>query len=339
MTLTGAILLFLTAAAVIAVTGTMLARSADQLADLTGWGEALLGAVFLGGVTSLPGIVTSVVAALENHPQLAVSNAIGGIAAQTLFLCIADLSYRQSNLEHAAASVTNLMQGILLIGLLSLVLIGHAGPEAACWHIHPLSFFIIVLYLGGSALIARAKDRPMWTPLLTQATVKDIPDDDTITRLNLPGVAIKFTGLALIVAVAGYTVGQTGIFIADQTGLSEGLVGTLFTAVASSLPELIVSIAAVRQGALTLAVGNIIGGNSFDVLFVAFADMAYLPGSILHAIGDDQVFFIALTLLLTSILILGLLHREKHGIAGIGWESFSIIVLYFAGNLFLFLGL
>ncbi len=339
MTLSVAILLFIIAAVVIAITGTMLTRSADQLADLTGLGEALLGAIFLGGVTSLPGIVTSVVAALENHPQLAVSNAIGGIAVQTLFLSIADLSYRNINLEHAAASVTNLMQGILLLGLLSLILIGHSGPEVAIFHIHPLSFFIIFFYLGGSALISRAKDMPMWSPRLTRDTVKDIPDNDNIKGLSLRTVMIKFIFLAMIVAVAGYAVGNTGIIIADKTGLSEGLVGTLFTAVASSLPELIVAIAAVRQGALNLAVGNIIGGNSFDVLFVAFADIAYSPGSILHAIENDQIFFVALTILLTSILILGLLYREKHGIVDIGWESFLIILIYFAGNIFLFFSL
>jgi cation:H+ antiporter len=53
------------------------------------------------------------------------------------------------------------------------------------------------------------------------------------------------------------------------------VVGGLFTAVSTSLPELVTSVAAVQQGALTLAVGGIIGGNSFDVMFVAFADIAY----------------------------------------------------------------
>ncbi|MFW6104079.1 MAG: sodium:calcium antiporter, partial [Bacteroidota bacterium] len=273
--------------------------------------------------------------ALEDHPELAISNAIGGIAAQTAFLSIADICYKRGNLEHAAASIANLMYGVLLIGLLSLVLIGFSGPEVSVIHVHPFSILIVILYLAGSKLIFSAKDKPMWRPKMTVKTVKDVPDQNHIDNLSFGKVVTTFIILALIVAACGYAVAESGIVIADQTGLSESFVGTLLTAVATSLPELIVSIAAVRQNALTLAIGNIIGGNAFDVLFVAFADMAYSKGSILHAITQNQFFIVALTMLMTSTLILGLLHREQKGIVNIGWESFLIIILYLAGNAFL----
>ncbi|MDJ0594293.1 MAG: hypothetical protein QNJ72_30680 [Pleurocapsa sp. MO_226.B13] len=97
--------LFIFAAVVIASVGVKMSQVSDRLADLTGWGEAVMGAVFLGGSTSLSGIVTSVTAAAGGHAELAVSNAIGGIAAQTAFLAIADIFYKKANLEHAAASV------------------------------------------------------------------------------------------------------------------------------------------------------------------------------------------------------------------------------------------
>lgn len=336
MDLSLAIILFITSTIVIAIAGTLLTKAADQLADLTGMGEAMFGAIFLGGTTSLPGIITSVVAAYNNHPQLAISNAIGGIAAQTLFLSIADITYTKTNLEHAAASFANLMQGLLLIGLLSVTLIGISGPEVTLFNVHPFSVLIILLYIAGSKLISKAKEEPMWKPQETKATVEDVPSEENIGKLSLKKTIIKFTILALIVAAAGYTVAKSGINIAEKTGLSESFVGTLFTAVATSLPELIVSIAAVRQRALTMAVGNIIGGNTFDVLFVAFADVAYTRGSILHAIANNQIFIIALTIMMVSTLILGLLHREKEGVGKIGWESFLIILLYLSGNAFLF---
>lgn len=338
MELTPAVIYFLIATVTIGIAGTMLAREADQLADITGIGEALFGALFLGGVTSLPGIITSVVAAYNNHPELAVSNAIGGIAAQTLFLSIADLSYPRANLEHAAASFANLMQGVLLIGLMAFILLGMAGPEATVFNFHPASAFLIVLYLLGNKLINKAKDEPMWVPRMTRQTVRDVPDTENLQPRYPRLVYVKFILLAAIVAFAGYAVARTGMVIADKTILSEGVVGMLFTAVATSLPELVVSIAAVRQKALTLAVSNIIGGNSFDILFVAFADFAYTKGSILHAITNSQVFIITLTMLLTSILILGLLHREKQGVGKIGWESLLIIIIYLGGNAWLLLG-
>ncbi len=336
MDLSLAIILFVFSTLVIATAGTMLTRTADQLADLTGLGEALFGAIFLGGTTSLPGIVTSVVAAYNGHPQLAVSNAIGGIAAQTLFLSIADISYRKINLEHAAASFANLMQGVLLIGMLAFVIISMSGPDFTVFHVHPFSILMILIYIFGSMLIAKAKETPMWTPRITRATVKDVPEEENINKLSLSKVIIKFVLLAIVVSAAGFAIAKTGINIAAKTGLSETFVGVLFTAIATSIPELIVSLAAVRQGALTLSVGNIIGGNSFDVLFVAFADIAYTRGSILHAITNSQVFVVALTMLMASTLLLGLLHREREGFGKIGWESLLIIILYFAGNAFIY---
>lgn len=93
---------FLAAATVITVAGIGMAETADRLADRTGIGEALFGGVLLGGSTSIPGIVASTTAAAQGHAELAFSNAVGGIAAQTFFLAIADAVYRRANLEHAA---------------------------------------------------------------------------------------------------------------------------------------------------------------------------------------------------------------------------------------------
>ncbi len=123
-------------------------------------------------------------------------------------------------------------------------------------------------------------------------------------------------------------VARTEINITEQTDLTATFVGGVLTAVVTSLPELVTSVAAVRRGALTLAVGGIIGGNAFDTIFIAFSDIAYRDGSIYHAISDWQVYLISLTILMTGILLLGLLRREKRGIANIGFESFLVIVLY-----------
>jgi cation:H+ antiporter len=321
--------LFLAATGTIAVAGIRMTRIADRLADLSGLGEALFGAVLLGGSTSLPGIVTSVWTAWEGHPQLAVSNAIGGIAAQTVFLVVADIAHRDVNLEHAAASVENLVQAALLMTLLAIPLLAMSGPDYTVWQVHPASALLLSAYLFGLNLVSRAKAAPLWRPHRT----RDTQMDDDAASPEEPGEAgrlwISFAGLALVVATAGFAVAQTGIAIAAQTGMSETLVGMLLTAVATSLPELVTSVAAVRQGALTLAVGGIIGGNSFDVLFIAFADVAYRDGSIYHAMVNQQVFIIALTLLMTGVILLGLLRREKTGFANIGFESLLVLILYF----------
>lgn len=327
---------FIVAAFVIAVVGTKMTRIADRLADRTGWGEAVVGAVLLGGSTSLPGIVTSVTSAAGGHAELAISNALGGIAAQTAFLGLADIVYPKANLEHAAASAANLSQGTLLITLLALPLMAIATPQVTLWQIHPVSFIIPVAYIFGLRLISNARETPMWSPTKTRETHLDEGEVDEKDKSSLTSLWVRFGFYALTIGVAGYVVARSGVAIAEQTGISESVVGGLFTAISTSLPELVTSIAAVRQGALTLAVGDIIGGNSFDVLFIAFADMAYRQGSIYHALTQSQSFIIALTILMTGILLLGLLRREKHGIGNIGFESFSILLLYIGGFSLLF---
>lgn len=337
MSLTLSIIIFSLATLVIVFAGTALARYADQLADKTGLGEAVFGAIFLGGVTSIAGIITSISAAYNHHPELAISNAIGGIAAQTLFLSIADISYRKINLEHASASLANLMQGVLLMGLLALVILGMASPNFTIFNIHPITIGIIIVYVVVSRMISVAKEKPMWSPKNTTSTVEDTPDEDNIKKLKLRPLIIKFLLISVLVGIAGYAVGISGIAISNQTTLNEGFVGSIFTSISTSLPELIVTLAAVRQRALALAVGNIVGGNSFDVLFVAFSDIAYQDGSILHNITNYQSFLIAMTMLIVSILIMGLLYRQRKGIGNIGWESALIIFIYLIGNITLYI--
>ena len=336
LALSESVLLFVICAGAIALVGTRMTKLSDRLADRTGLGEAMMGAVFLGGSTSLSGIVTSVTAAASDHPSLAISNAIGGIAAQTVFLAIADLFYRRANLEHAAASVANLIQGTLLITLLSLPLLAIATPEIVVFSlIHPVSGLLVLSYILGLFLTSQVRAKPMWRPRPTEQTCFDEPDQ-TALRSSLLRLWIQFIILAGLLGEAGFLVAKSGLVIAEKTGLSESVMGGIFTAVVTSLPELVTTVAAVREGALMLAVGGIMGGNSFDVLFLAISDVAYGKGSIYQAISTDEIFAIALTILITSILLLGLLRREKYGIANIGFESVLVLLCYFGGYLFLF---
>lgn len=327
--------LLIVATLVIGVVGSRLAGIADELADATGLGEALAGALFLGLTTSLPGIMTSVVTAANGFPQLSASNAVGGIAAQTAFLAVADIAYKDANLEHAAASPANILQGTLLITLLTIPLLAATSPNISFWGIHPATPIMFIVYIYGLRLVSQARETPMWRPRKTAETREDEPEEGD-EQQSLTRLWIGFVALALVLAAAGWTVARTGEVIALRSGLSQTAVGGLFTAISTSLPELVTSIAAVRRGALTLAVGGIIGGNAFDTLFLAVSDIAYREGSIYHALVDRQIFLIALTILLTGILVLGLVRREKRGIANIGLESFLILTLYLGAVAFIF---
>ncbi|KXS35648.1 MAG: inner membrane protein [Halomonadaceae bacterium T82-2] len=329
--------LFAACALVIGVVGTRLTRVVDDLADRTGLGEAVAGALLLGMATSLSGIVLSVSAALSDQPELAMSNALGGIAVQTLFLTLADLAHRRANLEHAAASIGNLMQGGLLICLLALLLVGRFSPEWTLWQVHPVTPLLFIIYLFGLRLVSRAQHNPMWQPARTRETRLDEPDDQALAR-SLTTLWLAFVIMAAVLGVSGWLLERSATVISQRTGLSQAAVGVLMTSVVTSLPELVTSIAAVRRGALTLAVAGIIGGNAFDTLFAAASDIAYRGGSIYHAVPDDVSLWVALSLLMTGILMLGLIRRQEQGPGRIGFESVAIIACYLAGAAMLVLG-
>ena len=314
------------AALVLLTAGVRLVRLADELADRTGLGEALFGAVMLGAVTSLPGLVTTVVGAASGEAGFAVSNGIGGIAAQTAFLAVADLTYRRANLEHAAASVPNLTQTMVLVALIGVVLAATSGPDITLLGVHPATVLLVAMYLYGLRLTHNAEQRPMWRPRSTDATVVDAPQ--VPTEKTLRSLWAGFLLLGAVVGGTGWAVGTAGLSIAEDTGLSGSLVGAAFTSIVTSLPELVTAIAAVRIGALTLAVGDIVGGNTFDVLFIAAADVAFRGGSIYHAVDPQAVFLLALTIVLTGTLAGGMLQRDRRHI---GFEGIAIFGFYVVG--------
>lgn len=321
------ILLFAVAAAVIAICGTIMSRVADELADRTGLGEAVVGTLLLAGATSLPDFAATLSAAIDNRPELAMSNVMGSMAVNVALLGIADIVYRKANLEHAAASAANLMQAGLLIAILTIPLIAMALPSVSLWGLHPASPVLVLAYVGGLQLIRRTQASPMWSPRRTAQTVEDTPAQEPSRSAALP-LWLKFAVLTAVTGVAGWILMEAAKTIADRTALSEGVAGAVLTAFATSSPELATTTAAIRAGALTLAVSNILGTNLFNTLAIAAADVGYRPGAIYQDISALQAVWGLVTLLMTAILLLGMVRRQTYGPGRIGFESVLMLSVY-----------
>jgi len=324
--LTAGIVTFALSAIVIVLAGSRLAKTADELADRTGLGEVLFGIFLLAGVTSLPDFAATLSAALDSRPDLAMSNVMGSMAANLVFLGIADIIYRKANLEHAAASSSNLMLAALLIVLLALPLLAIASPQISVWGVHPVTPVWVGGYISGLYLGRGADTKPMWFPRHTRQTVPDTPT--TENHGSLVTAWVSFIVLAVITGISGWALMESAKIISDQTGLSETLIGGLFTALATSSPELVTTIAAIRRNALTLAVSNIFGTNCFNMLVVAAADVGYPGGSIYHDMAPIQMAWGLISILMTAILLMGMVRREVYGIGRIGFESALILVVY-----------
>lgn len=317
-------------ALIIGIVGIRLTRRAEEFALVTGLGEALIGGILLGAVTSLSGIVTSATAAYDGAAGLSFSNAVGGIAAQTAFLAIADMFHRRANLEHSAASPVNLFQAALLSFLLPLPLFAKALPDWSIAGLHPVSLLLPTFYLFGQRISQVIHEQPMWKPRITRTTRAESAPDGTARSLS-SGLVLSLLVFALVIGVTGWFLSQLAEVLAVRTGLRGGVIGALLTATITSLPELVTSVAAVRRGALQLAVGGIIGGNTFDILFLPVSDGFYRSGSLYHAIDWIDAAWILLALPITALLQMGLIRREPRGVGGIGFEGAGILLLYVFG--------
>lgn len=300
----------------------------DTLADRTGWGEAVFGVVFFGTATGLSGIVMTAATAANGHPDLGYANAVGGIAAQTTAVALAD-AVRRVNLEHAAASLPNLLFGCLLIALLALALLASYTPDVTVAGVHPISVLILACYLGGLRLIRTAGTRPMWQAVGTTETRPDVPQPHgSLDRHSMTWLWGQLAVVGVLVALSGWAVSRAAESVVETTGLTPAFTGGVLLGIVNGLPETVTAIAAVRRGAVTLAVAAILGGNIVDVITLVVGDVAYPRGSIYHAAGPRDLLITATSLFMTATLLGGLLVRQTRGWGRLGFEGILILLTY-----------
>lgn len=307
-----AAVLFLVASGVVAGVAPRLERTAGRLAQRTGLSRSIAGAVLLGASTSLPGIIVTVSATLRGDVELAAANAVGGVAAQTVFLAVADIAYKQGSLTRAALSSRNLTQLGLLLALLAVPLIAAGGyPDALVLdRVHPAS---IVLLLGYGVGLWVARRQPGAPDQGDEPG--DAPGAPEVGERSLPGLWLRYAGYATAVGVAGLVISLSVGPLADAIGLSSVAAGALLTASATSSPELLTALSAARRGRPQLAVGDIVGGNTFDILFLAVADLA-LGGSLYAQVGSSFVLLLGVAVLLSSLLLLAFVReRTEHRVS------------------------
>jgi cation:H+ antiporter len=352
--MTQTIIVFVVATGVVALVGPRLARVAEAIANRLHLGQVIVGAVLLGVVTSLPGLVLTVTAAARGDSELAVANALGGVAAQTLFLAVADIVYRPGTLARGVPTRQVTYQAAMLMVLLALVVIGLGSPGSTVSGIHPVTIALVVAYGGGLALSRRLSRQggSIADPSREEDSggeegaaldpdeveggrsgqrgklggLEDMPAVREEEQRSWPSLWSRFGVYAALLSGAGFALSRAGTEIAAETALSATSVGVVLTAVATSTPELVTAVAAARRGAIGLAAGDIIGGNTFDTLFIATADVVH-EGSIYAQAGSRAVGLAGLAVLLNGILLAGLV-RQGSGTRNVDTESLAIVVVW-----------
>ncbi len=136
------------------------------------------------------------------------------------------------------------------------------------------------------------------------------------------------------IVVAGTRLARDGDVIAAGTDLGGLWVGAILVASATSLPELTTDVSAVRQGAPSLAIGDLFGSNMANMAILAVLDLLTRRTRILTRVALNQLAVGALAVGLSAIAALGLLVGGPT-VAGMGWATVGLAVAYVGGMRFL----
>ena len=117
--------------------------------------------------------------------------------------------------------------------------------------------------------------------------------------------------------------------------LGRSFIGTVFIAMTTSLPELVVSISALRIGATDMAIGNLFGSNLFDIVILAIDDIFYFKGPILADVSMNHAVTGFMAVVMTGVTIVSLTYRlEKKAFLRLGWDAVAILLAFFV-NIYL----
>lgn len=321
--------------AVILFAGTKLAQYGDAIAEKTGLGRIWIGLVLIALITTMPELVTSVSSvALVGSPDLALGTLLGSCCFNLSALAVLDILHRRTPVLSVASPrhVITAAWGALLIAIAAASIVAASRFSflalASGWLGIP-SIVVIVLYLLGMWWIFR-RER---SQRLQATSITPLQYDNFTTRT----VAIRFALAAAAVIAAGIWLSFIGDEISATTGWGSTFVGTLFLAITTSAPELVVAVGALRLGAIDLAVADILGANMLDIAILVPVDLAHGPGFVLSAVSPSHVIIASVAVMMTLLVIIGLRFPRKRKIFRVAsWYAPLLIILYVVGAYILF---
>jgi len=331
---------FAVCAVLIGAAGYQLSRSGDAIAQRTGLSGSWIGLALLATVTSLPELATGITSVtIAQAPNLAVGDALGSCVVNLVFLVVIDLFFRQepvwqrASQGHVLAGAFGVvMLGFTLVSLLMSQVIPSPGKVVAAasaqLNIGLISPVLLVLYLVTMRTVF-AYERDHAVPPATELEA-DLPE--------LRTAIIRFTVAACVVAGAGMWLPFVATDLAHAMAWNKSFVGSLFVAMATSLPELAVTLSALRMGALDMAIGNLLGRNLFNVLIIAVDDLFYRPGVLLASVSPVHAVTAASAITMTGLTLVGLFFRPSSRVLrAVGWISLGLMAMYLLNTYVLYL--
>lgn len=317
--------IFVACAAAIAVAGPRMVDAVEAVADRTGIGKLWLGAVLLAGATSLPELVATVSAAVMDEPNLALGTVLGSnMFNMTIFGIV--IIWRPGTRGSDPAGVATGLVAVAL-GVIAAVFILVADPAIGAVGLG--ASLILAVYLLASFFAFR-RERARG------AAAAPIADSTAASGTgSMRSAAAWLTVTTTVVFITSIFIADAAEGVADSIGISGGVMGVVGLALATSLPEVVTSIAALRRGAMDLMIGNLFGSNIFNAAVLFPADVSFNDGSLLRAADTEQLApaLFGVVMMLLALAVLRSRPASSHVRIRISLRVLgaTIVTLYFAG--------
>jgi cation:H+ antiporter len=186
-----------------------------------------------------------------------------------------------------------------------------------------LSILILVLYALGAKMIAGLEKERAGEVLEKEAA------EGGYARISIRRAVFIFVMSSIAVIALGVWLASIGDRLAATTGLSRSFVGNLFLALTTSLPEIAASLAAIRLGAIDLAIGNVLGSNLFNITLFFVYDLVDRGGNFWASLNNANGFAAVMTIMMTGVVIISLMYRASPKTPyRISWDGLAIAGMY-----------
>lgn len=332
-------LAFAAAAAATWTAGIYLSRATDALDLRWKLGETFGGMLLLALAGTLPEVAITVTAALAGHLDLAAGNLLGGIAIQTGVLVVCDFFVTEDKpLSYLVGSLIPVLEASLAIALTTIALLGALlPPRLLALGMSPASIAIVGIWLLGMVVLNKAREDPRLEIAFEggkggrrrhHAAHKTYVHP--FAKVGTRRVVALFAACSLVTLGAGVVLTLSSGEIATRAGINSLLFGATVLALASALPEISTGIEAVRIGDNQLAMGDIFGGNAFQLTLFAVADLL-VGKAVLPAAGPGNSWLAGLGVLVMLVYASSLVMRPQRDHLRLGIDSIVVIVLLVIG--------
>ena len=261
--------------------------------------SVIIGLTIVAMGTSAPEASVSINAALAGSNDIAISNVIGSNLFNGLVV-VGVCAFMAGFKTNPEILKRDMPLNIIVTAILCIMLLDR--------HINHIEG--IILLIGMAVYIA--------TMVISALKNRETADECKI--LSLPKSLIFIIGGLIAVIFGGTLVVDNACLIAKDFGVSENFIGLTIIAIGTSLPELVTSITATRKGDSGLALGNAIGSNLFNMLFILGMSATICPLNVLSESIIDCI------ILLVSAVILYVFARTKKTMNR--WEGIVCVFLY-----------